>query len=106
MVFDLCVVSGTDYVGPPLSIVFAFQGLRVLIYDVNGKTLKTLGQGQMRFIEPRCRLLQNYRRDEKELSAYRRRTSAGFAAGLCLLKDTAPLAAFYRTNSASVTPPC
>jgi len=45
MGFDPC---GTDHVGLPLSIVFASQGLRVLIYDVNGKTLKTLGQGQMR----------------------------------------------------------
>jgi UDP-N-acetyl-D-mannosaminuronic acid dehydrogenase len=49
--FDLCVVGGAGHVGLPLSIVFASRGQRVLIYDVNPKSLKTIGLGTMPFME-------------------------------------------------------
>jgi len=49
--FDICVVGGAGHVGLPLSIVFAVKGLRVLIYDVNGKALDLISQGQIPFME-------------------------------------------------------
>ena len=36
---DICVVGGAGHVGLPLSIVFATKGRRVLIYDINPKTI-------------------------------------------------------------------
>ena len=49
--FDLCVVGGAGHVGLPLSIVFASRGQRVLIYDVNPRSLATIGEGTMPFME-------------------------------------------------------
>ena len=49
--FDVCVVGGAGHVGLPLSIVFASKGLRVLIYDLNGKALETIARGEMPFME-------------------------------------------------------
>src|ERR1017187_9174607 len=49
--FDLCVVGGAGHVGLPLSIVFASRGQRVLIYDVDSKSLTTIGEGRMPFME-------------------------------------------------------
>lgn len=49
--FDLCVVGGAGHVGLPLSIVFASRGQRVVVYDVNPKSLATIGEGKMPFME-------------------------------------------------------
>lgn len=49
--FDVCVVGGAGHVGLPLSIVFAAKGLRVLIYDLNGRALETIARGEMPFME-------------------------------------------------------
>jgi UDP-N-acetyl-D-mannosaminuronic acid dehydrogenase len=49
--YDICLVGGAGHVGLPLSIVFASQGSRVLIYDVNPQTIATIRAGQMPFIE-------------------------------------------------------
>ena len=49
--FDVCVVGGAGHVGLPLSIVFASRGLRVIIYDVNSRSLRSIGEGRMPFME-------------------------------------------------------
>jgi UDP-N-acetyl-D-mannosaminuronic acid dehydrogenase len=49
--FDVCVVGGAGHVGLPLSIVLATRGVRVLIYDVNAKSLERIGSGVMPFME-------------------------------------------------------
>ena len=48
---DICIVGGAGHIGLPLSIVFAFKGQRVLIYDVDRKSLDMIGQGKMPFME-------------------------------------------------------
>lgn len=48
---DLCVVGGAGHVGLPLALVFASQGLRVLIYDVNQRALEVIRRGIPPFME-------------------------------------------------------
>ena len=48
---DICVVGGAGHVGLPLSIVFAAKNQRVLIYDLNQKSMDEIRGGQMPFIE-------------------------------------------------------
>jgi UDP-N-acetyl-D-mannosaminuronic acid dehydrogenase len=48
---DLTVVGGAGHVGIPLVLCFADSGLRVLINDLNEKTLKALREGVLPFIE-------------------------------------------------------
>jgi UDP-N-acetyl-D-mannosaminuronic acid dehydrogenase len=48
---DICVVGGAGHVGLPLSIVFAAKNQRVLIYDLNQKSMDVVRSGQMPFME-------------------------------------------------------
>ena len=48
---DVCVVGGAGHVGLPLSIVFAAKNQRVLIYDLNQRSMDVIRSGQMPFIE-------------------------------------------------------
>ncbi|MDA2928793.1 nucleotide sugar dehydrogenase [Acidobacteria bacterium AH-259-O06] len=48
---DICVVGGAGHVGLPLAIVFASQGLQVLVYDLNGPALEIIRQGIVPFME-------------------------------------------------------
>src|SRR5579871_3892333 len=48
---DICVVGGAGHVGLPLSIVFATKNQRVLIYDLNEKSMDVIRSGQMPFME-------------------------------------------------------
>ena len=48
---DICVAGGCGHIGLPLSISFAAKGCRVLIYDINQRTLDTVAQGKMPFME-------------------------------------------------------
>ena len=48
---DMCIVGGGGHVGLPLAILFASRGLHVLIYDLNEKTLQTISQGTMPFMD-------------------------------------------------------
>ena len=49
--FDICVVGGAGHVGLPLALVFASKGLRVLVYDVNEDSLRTIRGGKVPFME-------------------------------------------------------
>jgi UDP-N-acetyl-D-mannosaminuronic acid dehydrogenase len=48
---DICVVGGAGHVGLPLSIVFATKNQRVLIYDLNEKSMDVIRSGRMPFME-------------------------------------------------------
>jgi UDP-N-acetyl-D-mannosaminuronic acid dehydrogenase len=48
---DICVVGGAGHVGLPLSIVFAAQKQRVLIYDLNQNSMDVIRGGRMPFME-------------------------------------------------------
>jgi len=49
--FDVCVVGGAGHVGLPLAIVLANKGMRVLIHDVNEKTMDIIRRGELPFME-------------------------------------------------------
>src|SRR5436190_10634421 len=49
--FDACVVGGAGHVGAPLAIVLAKTGYRTLAYDLNPKSVATLGSGKLPFLE-------------------------------------------------------
>lgn len=51
MKHDICVIGGAGHVGLPLSISFANEGKKVVIYDINQTALDTINQGKMPFIE-------------------------------------------------------
>jgi UDP-N-acetyl-D-mannosaminuronic acid dehydrogenase len=51
MKYDICVVGGAGHVGLPLSIAFANQGQRVLIYDLNKTAMSRIQEGEMPFME-------------------------------------------------------
>jgi UDP-N-acetyl-D-mannosaminuronic acid dehydrogenase len=48
---DVCVVGGAGHVGLPLSILFATKNQRVLINDVNERTMAVIRSGRMPFME-------------------------------------------------------
>ena len=50
-VVDVCVVGGAGHVGLPLSIVFASKDQRVLIYDLNERSMDVIRGGRMPFME-------------------------------------------------------
>jgi len=49
--YDIVIVGGLGHVGLPLGLVFANQGFRVCLYDVNAETAKTVHRGRMPFME-------------------------------------------------------
>ena len=48
---DVCVVGGAGHVGLPLSIIFASKNQRVLIYDLNERSMDVIRGGRMPFME-------------------------------------------------------
>ncbi len=48
---DIVIVGGLGHVGLPLGIMFAAQGMKVMLYDVNQKSAKIVQAGKMPFIE-------------------------------------------------------
>ncbi|MBI2458336.1 MAG: nucleotide sugar dehydrogenase [candidate division NC10 bacterium] len=49
--YDMCVVGGLGHAGLPLGLSFAQAGKRVVIYDIDEKTMQTVSQGRMPFME-------------------------------------------------------
>ena len=49
--FDVAIVGGLGHVGLPLGIVFAEEGLRVCLCDLDAKKAETVRKGVMPFIE-------------------------------------------------------
>lgn len=48
---SVAIIGGAGHVGLPLGIMFASRGVDTLLYDINIKALKTIGNGKMPFIE-------------------------------------------------------
>jgi UDP-N-acetyl-D-mannosaminuronic acid dehydrogenase len=49
--YDICIVGGLGHVGLPLGISFAAAGQRVLLFDLNRETARTVAEGRMPFME-------------------------------------------------------
>lgn len=49
--YDVCIIGGLGHIGLPLGISFADSGKKVVLYDINQKTIDTVSQGKMPFIE-------------------------------------------------------
>ena len=48
---DVCVVGGAGRVGLPLALMFADNGLKTVIYDINAPAIRTISAGRMPFKE-------------------------------------------------------
>jgi len=49
--YDVCIIGGLGHIGLPLGISFADSGKHVVLYDINQKTIDTVSQGKMPFVE-------------------------------------------------------
>jgi UDP-N-acetyl-D-mannosaminuronic acid dehydrogenase len=49
--YDICIVGGLGHIGLPLGISFAAAGKKVILYDINKESLKTVSKGKMPFLE-------------------------------------------------------
>jgi UDP-N-acetyl-D-mannosaminuronic acid dehydrogenase len=49
--YDICVIGGLGHVGLPLAISFADAGKKVIVYDINEKTIEKVSSGEMPFLE-------------------------------------------------------
>ena len=49
--YDVCIVGGLGHVGLPLGISFAQSGKKVVLYDINEKTIDIVSRGEMPFME-------------------------------------------------------
>lgn len=52
--FDVCTIGSCGRVGLPLSIAFAAKGLKVALYDIDGKKIDLVNKGMMPFLEEGC----------------------------------------------------
>lgn len=50
-IYDICIIGGLGHVGLPLGICFADAGKRVVLYDINQKTIDMVSEGRMPFLE-------------------------------------------------------
>jgi len=55
--YDLCVVGGAGHVGLPFALVFANQGMKVVIYDINQQVLEEIDKGILPFMEEGAEVL-------------------------------------------------
>ena len=49
--YDVCIVGGLGHVGLPLGISLAEAGRKVVLYDINERSIKTVSAGKMPFLE-------------------------------------------------------
>lgn len=49
--YDVCIVGGLGHVGLPLGISLAHSMKKVMLYDINERSVQTVSQGKMPFIE-------------------------------------------------------
>jgi UDP-N-acetyl-D-mannosaminuronic acid dehydrogenase len=50
-IYDVTIVGGLGHVGLPLGISLAHAGKKVMLYDINQKTIDIVSQGKMPFME-------------------------------------------------------
>jgi UDP-N-acetyl-D-mannosaminuronic acid dehydrogenase len=56
-IYDVCIVGGLGHVGLPLGISLANSGKKVMLYDISERTIQTVSQGKMPFIEAGAEVL-------------------------------------------------
>jgi UDP-N-acetyl-D-mannosaminuronic acid dehydrogenase len=49
--YDVCIIGGLGHVGLPLGISLADSGRKVILFDINQKTIDIVSQGKMPFLE-------------------------------------------------------
>lgn len=49
--FDICIVGGGGHIGLPLGLALAKENKKVIAYDINQKTVDTISQAKMPFLE-------------------------------------------------------
>ncbi len=49
--YDICIIGGLGHVGLSLGISFASVGKKVVLYDINKRSLETVSKGTMPFVE-------------------------------------------------------
>ncbi|WP_088241109.1 nucleotide sugar dehydrogenase [Calothrix rhizosoleniae] len=49
--YDVCIIGGLGHVGLPLGISLAETGKKVVLYDINPRTIYKVSQGEMPFVE-------------------------------------------------------
>jgi UDP-N-acetyl-D-mannosaminuronic acid dehydrogenase len=49
--YDVCIIGGCGHAGLPLGIAFAQAGKKVVLYDIDQKSINTISQGEMPFME-------------------------------------------------------
>ena len=49
--YDICIIGGLGHIGLPLGISFAKTGKKVILYDINQKSIDTVSKGRMPFLE-------------------------------------------------------
>lgn len=49
--YDVVIIGGAGHIGLPLGIAFAGAGKQTVLYDLNIKTLETIADGKMPFLE-------------------------------------------------------
>ena len=50
--YDICIVGGLGHVGMPLGILFAKNGKKVVLYDIDQEKIDYVSKGKMPFLEP------------------------------------------------------
>ena len=49
--YDVVIVGGFGHIGLPLGIIFAHEGMKTCLYDINKKTYNIIKKGKMPFTE-------------------------------------------------------
>lgn len=49
--FDVCIIGGGGHIGLPLGLALAKENKKVIAYDINQKTVDTINQAKMPFLE-------------------------------------------------------
>lgn len=49
--YDVCIVGGLGHAGLPLGISLANSGKKVILYDINEKSIETVSEGKTPFVE-------------------------------------------------------
>jgi len=49
--YDICIIGGLGRIGLPLGILFAKAGKKVILYDIDQKTIEMVSKGKMPFLE-------------------------------------------------------
>ncbi len=67
--YDVCIIGGCGHVGLPLGMALADRGKKVVLYDINEKSIESVNKKQMPFMEEHADKLLGKVVENKKLSA-------------------------------------